>query len=222
MQVTISQWQGREFVSLSGEASPNVPADQGMRDLLARFDAELRRTGLSLDDTVRTRLWARDRDSRDKASAARLKVLSGPARSSSSSFISEGYFESDANVALQLWALAPAGPAAKTVQEYDPPRSPLRYMTWDSTVFLSGVTSEGTTLEEQLSSILTTIEQTLEAAGTSWSRVVRASCFLKRGADIDLVTRGLGAELPYEVEYSYVDGFAGLSGLIEIEITALK
>lgn len=222
MQLTITQWQGREFVSISAEAAPNVPADQGMRDLLARFDAELRRSGLSLDDTVRTRLWARDRESRDKASAARLKVLSGPARSSSSSFISEGYFESDANVALQLWAMAPTGPEAKTVQEYDPPRSPLRYMTWDSAVFLSGVTSEAATLEEQLSSILTDIERTLEEAATSWRDVVRASCFLKRGENFDLVKRALGAELPYEVEYSYVDGFAGVSGLLEIEITAFK
>src|SRR5213594_243366 len=98
MREKIFQWLGKEFISLSGEGKPTVsPADQA-RELFGRFDGELRALGLSLDNTVRTRLWGRDRESRDRGSPERANILSGKARSASSSFISPGYFDSDAHV----------------------------------------------------------------------------------------------------------------------------
>ena len=95
MRRKIFPWLGREFVALSGEGKPDLPAEQQGRDLFTRFDRELRGLELSLDNTVRSRLWGRDRESRDQGSIARSSALSGKARSASSSFICPGHFDSD-------------------------------------------------------------------------------------------------------------------------------
>lgn len=60
-------WLGSEFVSLSSEAKPGADATQETREIFGRFQDELHQTGLSLNNTVRTRLWGRDRESRDQA-----------------------------------------------------------------------------------------------------------------------------------------------------------
>ena len=63
MQKRIFSWLGKEFVELSGEARPASTTTEEARDLFQRFDQELRAHGLSLDNTVRSRLWERDRQS---------------------------------------------------------------------------------------------------------------------------------------------------------------
>ena len=65
MRKKIFTWLGKEFIELSGEAKPAASAAVEARDLFRRFDEELRSHGLSLDHTVRSRLWGRDRESRD-------------------------------------------------------------------------------------------------------------------------------------------------------------
>ena len=96
--------------------------------------------GFSLENTVRTRLWGRDRESRDLGSEQRVKILSGKARSASSSYIAPDHFDSSSNVSIDLVAMRPVGPEAdKILKEYDPPVVPLRYLVYDSIVFLSGV-----------------------------------------------------------------------------------
>ncbi len=118
------RWLGREFVSLSAEGRDGTP-EQQTRDLLGRFAEELQGHGPSLENTVRTRLWARDRDSRTQDTAERLATLSGRARSSSSSFVAPGRFATGADVALDLLALRPPVPeAAKAVVEHEPPVAP--------------------------------------------------------------------------------------------------
>src|SRR3970040_407228 len=104
MRKRVFAWIGREFVELTGEAKPAATATEEARSLFQRFDQELRGHGLSLDDTVRTRLWGRDRESRDLGSTERVKILSGKARSASSSFISPTHFDSSARVAMDLLA----------------------------------------------------------------------------------------------------------------------
>ena len=56
-----------------------LTATDQTQDIFRRFDAELREMDLSLENTVRTRLWGRDRESRDLGSRERVKVLSGKA-----------------------------------------------------------------------------------------------------------------------------------------------
>ena len=181
MRKRIFSWLGKDFVELSGEARPAATATEEARELFQRFDQELRVHGLSLANTVRSRLWGRDRESRDQGSNERVKILSGKARSASSSYIAPVHFDSNAKVAIDLLAMRPSrSDAEKFLKEYDPPIVPLRYLTYDSVVILSGVTTVLATLDEQLDNILPRIEDSLKNAGSSWDRVVKVSFFLHR------------------------------------------
>lgn len=212
-------------MALSAEGRSDFGAADATRELLERFDSELRARGLSLDDTVRTRLWARDRQSRDEASRERVKLLAGKARSASSSYIAPSHFDSEATAAIDLWAMRPAtAPAEKTLREYDPPIVPLRYLVYDSAIFLSGVTSESGSLEEQLNNILPRIGDSLQEAGSSWAQVSLLSCFLHRSQKLDdllgLIPRIAPVDLS-KAEHAFVDGYSAPGKLIEIETTAL-
>src|SRR5437660_1253554 len=197
MKTLVSRWQGRELVELSAEGPPVGSAADQAQALFNRFELELRNLGLSLDNTIRSRLWGRDRASRDDGSRQRVASLAGPARSASSSYISPSHFESSSNIALDLWALQPSGPATrKQLAEYDPPIVPLRYLTWEDLVVLSGVTAVLPTLDDQVADILPRIEQSLKLADYSWERVVKMSCFLHRSQPLaslqDLLARSIG------------------------------
>src|SRR5207237_7902566 len=122
-----------------GHAGLSVPEQAG--DLFRRFDDELRGLGLSLDNTVRSRLWGRDRAARDDGSRERVATLIGAARSASSSYISPSHFDSDGSVALDLWAMRPSHPSmAKPPTEYEPASVPLRYRAWPGLGVLSRAT----------------------------------------------------------------------------------
>jgi enamine deaminase RidA (YjgF/YER057c/UK114 family) len=224
MQKRIFSWLGKEFVELSGEARPAVTAAEEARELFQRFGQELETQGLSLDNTVRSRLWGRDRESRDQGSNERVKVLSGKARSASSSYIAPIRFDSNAMVAIDLFAMRPSrADAEKFLKEYDPPIVPLRYLTYDSVVVLSGVTSVLATLDEQLDNILPRIEDSLKNAGSSWDRVAKVSFFLHRSQRLEILKELLGSRVPAKIpamEYSFVDGYSSAGKLCEIEVTA--
>jgi enamine deaminase RidA (YjgF/YER057c/UK114 family) len=231
MRTTLYAAFRHEFIAVSGESRPGLPPAAAAHDLFARITTELHAHGLSLDDTVRTRLWGRDRAARDGGSGARVQVLSVRARSASSSYISPYHFDSAGAVAVDLWAMR--GGAQKTVKEYDPPIVPPRYVTTGGLVFLSGVTWDTGTLDEQLATILPRIGGSLQDAGASWAHVVKLSCFLHRSQTVQALRAGLlqilGAELetrrsgeaPAAVEYSFVDGYSTPGKLIEIETTAV-
>jgi len=224
MRKKVFQWLGREFVSLSAEGRTAKSAADEARGSFQRFNEELKDVGLSLDNTVRTRLWGRDRQSRDHGSTERVKILSGKARSASSSFISPVHFDSDARVAIDLLAMRPANARAqKQLKEYEPPITPLRYLIYDSVVFLSGVTAVLPTLEDQMVDILPRIEGSLKDAGSSWDRAVKASFLLHRSQTFEklkeLFQRQVNAKIP-QMEYFYVDGYSSEGKLIEIEVTA--
>lgn len=224
MRKKIFYWLGREFVTLSCQGKAGPTAKEQAHDIFRRFDEELRPMGLSLENTVRTRLWARDRQSRNLASGERVVVLTGKARSASSSYIAPGHFDSDARVALDLLAMRPSRPGLeKTLKEYDLPIVPLRYLIYDSVVFLSGVTAVLPTLTHQMADILSRIEGSLRDAGTSWEEAVRASFYLHRSQNLqtlrDLFRKTVKANIP-QMEYGFVDGYSVEGKLIEIEVTA--
>jgi enamine deaminase RidA (YjgF/YER057c/UK114 family) len=179
---------------------------------------------LSLDNTVRSRLWGRDRKSRDLGSNERVKILSGQARSASSSYIAPEHFDSPAKVAVDLLAMRPSEPdAVKQVVEYDPPIVPIRFLTYDSVVVLSGVTTVLPTLEEQLNNILPRIQRSLTDAGSSWDKVARVSFYLHRSQTIEnlkqLVARHVKSQIAQR-EYCFVDGYSSEGKLCEVEVTA--
>jgi enamine deaminase RidA (YjgF/YER057c/UK114 family) len=224
MTKKIFSWLGKEFVELSAEAKPGATATEQAREIFSRLDQELRAIGLSLDNAVRTRLWGRDRESRNLGSNERVRILSGKARSASSSYIAPDHFDSGASVALDLLAMRPSkANAEKILREYDPPIVPLRYLIYDSVVVLSGVTAVLPALDEQLMDILPRISFSLADAGSSWNRVVKISFYLHRSQKIEtlreLFRKTVPADIP-QMEYSFVDGYSAEGKLIEIETTA--
>jgi hypothetical protein len=224
MRKKIFSWLGREFIELSGEAKPAATATVEGQELFNRFNEELKSHGLSLDHTVRSRLWGRDRESRDLGSTERVKTLSGNARSASSSYIAPGHFDSTAKVAVDLLAMRPIEPnSAKRIVEYDPPIVPIRFLVYDSIVVLSGVTTVLPTLEEQLNNIIPRITGSLADAGSSWEKVARTSFYLHRSQTVDnlkaLFARHVTTKIP-QMEYCFVDGYSSPGKFCEVEVTA--
>lgn len=226
MRTTIFPWLGREFVELSAEGKAGLSPRAEATEIFSRFDRELREMGLTLDQTVRTRLWGKDPESRTLGSEERVKILSGKARSVSSSYVAPVHFDSDAHVALDLLAMRPSRAGIeKTLKEYDPPIVPLRYLIYDGVVFLSGVTSTLPTLPDQVAEILTRISASLADAGTSWEKAVKVSFFLHRSQRLETLKaafqKAVGASIP-QTEYGFVDGYSAAGKLVEIEVTALR
>jgi enamine deaminase RidA (YjgF/YER057c/UK114 family) len=224
MRKRIFSWLDRDFVELSAEAKPGTSAAIEAQELFQRFDDELKAQGMSLDNTVRSRLWGRDRESRDLGSDQRVKILSGKARSSSSSYIAPAHFDSDAKIAVDLLAMKPSRQEMqKHIVEYDPPIVPIRFLVYDSVVVLSGVTTVLPTLEEQLDNILPRITGSLKDGGSSWERVARISFYLHRSQTIqnlnELFEKRVQAPVAQR-EYCFVDGYSSAGKLCEVEVTA--
>jgi enamine deaminase RidA (YjgF/YER057c/UK114 family) len=224
MRIRVFEWLDREFVAVSGEARPGANASDEARQLFTTVAGELKGLELSLDNTVRSRIWGRDRESRDLGSAERVKALAGRARSASSSFIAADYFDSDARVAVELLAMRPSrAELEKTRVEYDPPIVPVRYIVYDSVVFLSGVTAVLPTLEEQIADIVPRISESLEDAGTSWDRVARVSCVLHRSQTVASL-RAIWPKIAHapnaRIDFAFADGYSSPGKLVEVEVTA--
>ncbi|MGH7873151.1 MAG: hypothetical protein ACREQO_13130 [Candidatus Binatia bacterium] len=224
MREKIFTWLGREFIEISGEAVPATNASIEAQELFGRFDRQLRTHGLSLDNTVRSRLWGRDRESRDLGSTERVKILSSKARSASSSYIAPGHFDSAAKVTVDLIALRPTQPnAQKQVVEYNPPIVPIRFLVYDSVVVLSGVTTVLPTLAEQFDNIFPRIAGSLTDARSSWEKVARVSFYLHRSQTLEnlktLFARHVTAKIP-QLEYCFVDGYSSEGKFCEVEVTA--
>jgi enamine deaminase RidA (YjgF/YER057c/UK114 family) len=216
---------GRRFVHLRAEGSPDLAPDAALRDLLQRCERALGSTlGLSLENTVRTRLWARTPDARTGASAERRKLLDGSARASSSSYIAPDYFHSAADVGLELLALEPSHRGStKLVVEYDPPAAPPMYVAYDGLGFFSGVNDVEPTLEAAVAKTIARIAAFLARAGSGWDRVEKISAYVAREYRLQAMERVLLEAVPIvaaRTEYVAVDGYAGPGVHAEIEVTA--
>jgi len=224
MQSTVYDWLGHEWVALRAEGLPALGVEEQTRELFRRMEAELGRSGLSLGDTMRTRLWARDREARDRSSRVRADTLVGVARSASSSFIAPDYFDSGAAAAVELWAMRPAESGSrKLLVEYEPPIVPLRYLVCESVVVLSGVTAVLAGLAEQVEEILAAIHGSLAQAGAGWQHAVRLASHLDRSqslAELRSLLKPVTEQTAAEVEFGFVDGYSTPGKLVEIEATA--
>jgi len=227
MRKKIVQWIGREFVFISCEGRHVEKAGNAtdeMEGIFSRITAELREEDLTLEHTIRSRLWAVDRKSRDLGSAVRVKYNAGQARAATSSYIMPGQFASEARVGLDLIALRPSTPnIVKRVVESDPPRVPINYLVFDSLLVLAGKTVVLPTLKDQLDEILPRITGILTEAGSSWKEVVNVSCYLHRSQRVGALKTGFSkwvkVPLP-RIEVAFVEGYSAEGKLIEIEVTA--
>lgn len=222
MHETITPWLGHEFVALSAEGDPGGSVSAEMAGLLGRMDERLRTHGLTLADTVRTRLWARGMDAWGEAVEERARILSGDARSVSSSHIRPSRFASSARLSLDLLAMRPNDrQSRKEVVEYEPRTIVARHLIREGVLFISGNTVVLPMFEEQLPAIVGRIGDTLAMAGSSWQRVVRASFFLHGSQRMEHLRQSFRQLVPHPVsgcEYAWVDTRQGK--LIEIEVTA--
>jgi enamine deaminase RidA (YjgF/YER057c/UK114 family) len=226
LQKRIFSWQGREFIDLSGEAKSVASVEAETDSLFRSFEQELKAHGLSLANTVRTRLWGRDREARNLGTVTRSKILTGSTKASSSSYISPSRFDSDARVALDLLAMKPSrADAERRPVEFQPPRNYLCYLRYDSFVFLSGYTSDAETLENQVPQVINAVANGLIVAGTEWDKLIKLSLFLHRSEKLEplkqLLERRPALPANCQVEFGFVDGYAGDKSLLEVEATAL-
>lgn len=226
MRVGILNWLGFEFIELSGEAAPGPSAKNQAQQLFSSFETTLKEHGLNLADTVRSRLFATDRATRDSASEVRSATLTGPARAATSSYIAPKLFSSGALVAMDLIALRPKPGLAKKVRENNPPRTPCRWLTCGPLMVLSGQTVVLPTLEAQVTTdILPRITQYLAEEKTGWDKVAQVSCYLHASQSPEHMRRLFGKMVPAEpsrFEVRLVDGYSAEGKLVEIEVTALR
>lgn len=226
MRVAVLNWHGFEFIELSAESTGGPSADAQARELFARFEAALKPYGLSLADTVRSRLFAVDRASRDEASNVRSEVLSGPARAATSSYIAPKLFASKALVGMDLIALRRGPGMEKVLRENNPVRTPIRYLTCGPLMVLSGQTAVLPNLEIQVTTdILPRITQYLAEAKSGWDKVINVSCYMHESQSVAelraLFRRMVPVELP-RFEVRFVEGYSAEGKLVEIEVTALR
>jgi enamine deaminase RidA (YjgF/YER057c/UK114 family) len=223
MRFKVFRWLGEEFVSLSWEGNGEGTIADEMRELFGRFGDWLGRFGLTLDNTVRTRMFVRDIDTWHVAAAERAKCLTGRARSTSSSHVSPERLGTKPRFSIDLLAMhAPQTGEQKILREYEPQTVVLRRMTWGKLVFCSGVTDmTTTTLDEQYPIVIGRLTDTLRDAGVSWERVERASFFLHRDESIPELRERLARTVDLrraEQDFTLVDTRQGKR--LEIELTA--
>lgn len=226
METKILSWLGREFVEISGAAPTGASVESATAALFGRFADALLPLGMSLDNTARIRVYGRDRRARTDATLARSKILSGGRRAASSSFISQQWFDSPGSVGLELLMLRPlAATAQRKPVDFEPARNYLCYLEYDGLLFFSGFTSEAASLTQQVKDVLGTLDNALARAKTEWSNVKKLSVLLQVGANLEEVRRVIAAAnrlgVP-EIDFAFVDGFAGEKYLVEIEATALR
>ncbi len=226
MNISILHWLGFEFVDIRCEAHPDGSTTAQAKDVFAQCRSSLERFGLSLEDTVRSRIWAVDRASWEVASAARFAALSGTARGASSSYITPGHFLTGASIGLDLMAARPRPGIEKVIKDFEPKRTapPICYVTLGPLMVVSGMTVVLPTLEDQVTTdILPRITGYLAAAGSGWNRVAKVSCYLHRSMSADemcaLFRRTVPAWPPL-FEILLVDGYSLDGKLVEIEVTA--
>jgi enamine deaminase RidA (YjgF/YER057c/UK114 family) len=214
---------GHRFVHLSAESEPFLDGSLAFRNIVERFERELLAFGLSLDDTVYTRLWGRTAADRQAASDERRRLLAGKRRGASSSYIAPGHFASEAVVAVDLIAMHGAA-AKKTIVEYEPPIAPPLYVAVDDMVFLSGLCLVEPTLEDAVPKTLAQLGDFMKRAGVGWDNAIEIASYLNRERDTAAYERLLAPAVRDGVptELVLVDGHAVPGAHVEIEVTAKR
>jgi hypothetical protein len=153
MRLKCFSWLGQEFVSLSWEGNGEGTIADEAAELFGNFRDWLNRFLMTLDNTVRTRMFVRDIDAWRVATVERARILSGQARSVSSSHVRPERLGAKPRIGVDLLAMrTPSNDEHKILKEYEPRTVVLRRLTWGNLVFLSGVTDMAhPTLDQQFS-----------------------------------------------------------------------
>jgi enamine deaminase RidA (YjgF/YER057c/UK114 family) len=225
MDVSILNWLGWEFIQLRVEAENGKTREEQGEDCFTQCKTALKQHGLTLSNTVRSRVWGVDAAARTACSDARFRNLSGNDRAASSSYAAPDHFHSDAFCGLDLIAVKPRpGIAAKTITEYEPKKPPICWITHGPLLVCSGNTSTLETLELQVTTdILPRITQYLATAGSSWQQVGQVSCYLHKSQkpeDMRNYFRKVVPVWPPRFEIvNYIEGYSSPGKLVEVEVT---
>jgi enamine deaminase RidA (YjgF/YER057c/UK114 family) len=227
MRKRLFHWQGQLFVYVWLEGRPGESLERQSEHLFANAAAELSEFGLALErDVVRTRVFGTTRSARDAASAVRGRALAGQGRAAGSSYISPKHFQSAADVALDLFAMAAPAGATRKVTEHEPVQNFIRHLVWGPMVFLAGMTCEThAALEAQVADILPRAGELLRETECDWSNVVRVSFFLHYAQNPAALLAAVKQAAPIPLEHSeieFVEGYSRPGKLVEIEITARR
>jgi enamine deaminase RidA (YjgF/YER057c/UK114 family) len=223
MRLKIFPWLGQKFISLSWEGNGEGTVEDETQELFGRFSEHLGRFGLTLDHTARTRMFVRDMDTWYAGVHERVRILSGAARSVSSSHVWPDRLGSKARIAVDLMAMfPPPSPQEKVFREYEPKTIVLRRMNWGGLLFLSGVTDmTHATFDEQFPVIIKRLTDTLADGGGSWDKVMRASFFLHHEETLEHLnesfSKAVSAKIP-SMDCTLVGNRQGKR--LEIELTA--
>jgi len=223
MRVKIFPWLGQEFAHLSAEGNGQGSVEDEMAEVFQRFDNKLRQVGLTLAQTVRSRFFAKDMDAWTAGNRQRVQILSGAARSVSSSHIWPERLIGPARISVDMMAMYPPKDGShKELQEYDPPTIVLRRMNWGGLLFLSGVTDmTHTTFDEQFPVIIKRLTDTLANGRGSWGEVQRASFYLHHDEKLEYLRERFSEAVRVRIpstDYSFVGTRQGKR--LEIELTA--
>jgi len=219
--ITVSNLAGREHVHVTvyGRAGASVgeEARRAMEDALALLEE----AGAPRDHLVRSRLFARDGQTRRTASDMRLEVLGGGLRASSSSYIDPARLPDSAAMAIELVGRRGAAGATKSVREYEPRIAPPMFVALDGVVYLSGVTDTTDGFDTQLENIRAAVDRSLAAA--SAARIAHIAAHVSRKVNLDHAWDAIARAFPAGVALtlSQVDGYSAAEKLVEIETTAL-
>jgi hypothetical protein len=223
MRLKTFPWLGQQFVHLSWEGNGEGTVEDETQELFGRFAKWLGEFGLTLDHTVRTRMWVRDMECWHAGVHERVRILKGPARSVSSSHVRPDRLGGKARISVDLLAMfPPADGSTKVFREYEPQTIVLRRMNWGGLLFLSGVTDMTTaTFDTQFPIIIKRLTDTLADGGGTWDKVRCASYFLHHEESLDHLrasfAKAVSAAIP-SVDYTLVDTRQGKR--LEIELTA--
>lgn len=224
MRLKVFPWLGQEFVHLSGEGNGRGTVEDETQELFARFARHLKLFGLTLDHTVRSRMWVKDMDTWTAGVHERARILKGPARSVSSSHVwPERLGTHGARISVDMMAMfPPKDGSTKVSREYEPQTIVLRRMNWGGLLFLSGVTDmTHATFDEQFPVIIKRLTDTLADGGGSWEQVQRASFFLHHEETLkhlrESFAKAVSARIP-GMDYTFVGTRQGKR--LEIELTA--
>ena len=223
MRLKVFPWLGQEFVHLSWVGNGQGTVEDETQELFARFAHHLKPFGLTLDHTVRSRMWVKDMDTWTAGVHERVRILKGPARSVSSSHIWPEHLGGKARISVDMMAMFPPRDGSKKIfREYEPLTIVLRRMNWGGLLFLSGVTDMTHTMfDEQFPVIIKRLTDTLADGGGSWEQVQRASFFLHHEEKLEHLrssfSQAVTASIP-AMDYTFVGTRQGKR--LEIELTA--
>ncbi|MFA9431893.1 hypothetical protein [Egicoccus sp. AB-alg2] len=213
---------GHGLLHATLRSRPGSRGPRAAEALIGVLEAALAEGGLAPSAVVRTRLRARTTAERDAASAVRARRLTGPKRAASSSYVAPASLPRDTAVALDVVAVA--GSVCKHIEEYEPVRTPARYVAVDGVLAFSGITSVASTLRAQVDEILAQATETLRHATVDTRHLLDVRWYLGEQDPVAELLHALSPWLtgPGQPQVHRVTGFSAAAKRVELELTAFR